>query len=74
MTESDVLHSAAIVGIRSRGVAIKPWSPVMMALFKKQLDGIFSEEAGRDANFKRTLSALTSFRSGYVAWRDIGAL
>lgn len=56
--------------VEKNGVTIKKWSPEMLDLFKSTWTEVATEEAGKDAFFKKVYDDLSTFRANYELWKQ----
>jgi len=60
--------------IEKNGVTNHYWSDEMLDTFKKAWEEVATEEAGRDAFFKKVWDNLSTFREGYRLWQSYAFL
>ncbi len=74
ISEGEAIQGAALATLKSKGVQIHTWSPEILGTLQQTWNGIASESAAKDANFKEAWDSLQKFHAEYKIWKDLGYL
>jgi TRAP-type mannitol/chloroaromatic compound transport system substrate-binding protein len=73
--EGEAMQFAAMQrNVEERGVTMHYWSDEMLETFHKAWDEVATEQADKDAFFKKVWDDLSSFREGYRVWSSYAFL
>ncbi|RDL45588.1 C4-dicarboxylate ABC transporter substrate-binding protein [Marinomonas piezotolerans] len=70
VTSTTAANSDAITQFKAAGTEIKSFPPEVLAEFKKGTEEVMQEAASKDADFKRTLDSLNSYREKIALWSE----
>lgn len=70
VSSTTIANADAIQKFKAAGTQIKSFPPAVLAAFKKGTDEVLNEEANKDADFKRTLDSLKSYRQKVSMWTE----
>lgn len=74
LSKSEALQGAVLKRYKDAGITTIKLSPDILASLKKATDEVLSEEAGKDALFKKVLESQQAFEAAYKPWQSLAYL
>jgi TRAP-type mannitol/chloroaromatic compound transport system substrate-binding protein len=72
LAKYDAVNAPALKRLASQGAVLKPFPlPIMEAAYKSAHD-IYNEIAAGNADFKKALDSMTTFRGEQLQWWQVG--
>ena len=70
VSSTTIANAEAINKFKAAGTQIKSFPPAVLSAFQKGTNAVMSEAASKDADFKRTLDSLNSYREKVSLWTE----
>jgi TRAP-type mannitol/chloroaromatic compound transport system substrate-binding protein len=74
LSRSPHLQGMAMEKLKASGVAIKQWSPELLAAFRNKSEVVLKEEGDRDPEFAAALANQRAFINQSIDWRKLSRL
>jgi TRAP-type mannitol/chloroaromatic compound transport system substrate-binding protein len=68
-SEGEATQARAIEALRTKGVEIRRWPPLILAAFEDAWSEVVAEESAKNPNFKRVYGSYAEFRKKYQTWK-----
>lgn len=73
-TRYDAKNPGALEKIKAEGVALKPFTPDVMAAARKESDALLEEFAAEDPSFRKVFDQWSAFRKQQFSWFGVAEL
>jgi TRAP-type mannitol/chloroaromatic compound transport system substrate-binding protein len=74
LAEGEAIQAAALAELQEKGVSIHRWSPEILDALSEAWQEVAQELVDTNPNFKKVWESLSTYRSQYKIWGDLGYL
>ena len=74
LAEGEAIQGAALTELQNKGVTIHRWTPEILQELNDAWNGVATDLAASNPNFKKVWESLSAFREQYKVWGDLGYL